>query len=110
MPRGAYAHRIDENQAEIVKALRKVGATVLNLSVLGNGCPDLLVGLIDYKGGKHNILLEIKDGDKPTSKRKLTKAEQQFFDTWKGATFIINSVDEALHLYDQMKRLGLVLV
>ena len=38
-----YAARVDENQAEIVEALRAVGAQVQTLHRLGSGCPDLLV-------------------------------------------------------------------
>jgi len=60
-----YANRIDENQNEIVKALRKAGAYVRIISQ-GDGIPDLLVA---YKG--FTILMEVKDGNKPPSARKL---------------------------------------
>jgi Holliday junction resolvase len=86
-----YANRIDENQNEIVKALRKAGAYVRIISQ-GDGIPDLLVA---YKG--YTILMEVKDGDKVPSARKLTEAEQKFFDEWTGGLLVIvNSVDEAL--------------
>ena len=86
-----YANRIDENQNEIVKALRKAGAYVRIISQ-GDGIPDLLVA---YKG--YTILMEVKDGDKVPSARKLTEAEQKFFDEWTGGMLVIvNSVDEAL--------------
>ena len=35
--------KVDANQAEIVKALRQVGMSVLSLAPMGKGCPDLLV-------------------------------------------------------------------
>ncbi len=35
--------RVDDNQREIVKALRAVGACVQSLAEIGQGCPDLLV-------------------------------------------------------------------
>ena len=38
------AARTDANQAEIVAALRGVGASVQPLHAVGQGCPDLLVG------------------------------------------------------------------
>ena len=41
-----YAARIDDNQNEIVSALRKAGATV-RVVTQGGGLPDLLVG---YQG------------------------------------------------------------
>jgi Holliday junction resolvase len=86
-----YANRIDANQNQIVDALRKVGAVVRIISQ-GDGIPDLLVG---YKG--YTILMEVKDGDKVPSARKLTEAEQKFFDDWRGGMLVvINSVEEAI--------------
>jgi Holliday junction resolvase len=86
-----YANRIDANQNQIVDALRKAGAVVRIISQ-GDGIPDLLVG---YK--KYTILMEVKDGDKVPSARKLTEAEQKFFDDWRGGMLvIINSVEEAI--------------
>ena len=86
-----YANRIDENQNQIVKALRKAGAYVRIISQ-GDGIPDLLVA---YKG--YTILMEVKDGDKVPSARKLTEAEQKFFDEWTGGMLVVvNSVDEAI--------------
>jgi hypothetical protein len=37
------AAKVDANHGEIVKALRSAGCGVLDLSAVGNGCPDLLV-------------------------------------------------------------------
>lgn len=89
MPR--YAARIDANQNDIVKALRKAGA-VVRIITQGDGIPDLLVA---FQG--RTILMELKDGDKPPSARKLTEAEQLFFDNWTGGPlFIVTSVEEAL--------------
>ena len=67
------AARIDANQPEIVKALRDVGAFVQSLATIGKGCPDLLVA---FRGKWH--VLEVKDGAKPPSARKLTKGEMSF--------------------------------
>lgn len=38
----AFAKRIDENQPRIVANLRRIGATVQVLSMVGKGCPDIL--------------------------------------------------------------------
>jgi Holliday junction resolvase len=93
-----YANRIDANQNQIVDAMRKVGAVVRIISQ-GDGIPDLLVG---YKG--YTILMEVKDGDKVPSARKLTEAEQKFFDDWRGGMLaVVNSVEEALEI---LKRCG----
>jgi Holliday junction resolvase len=88
-----YANRIDANQNSIVEALRECGAVVRIISQ-GGGIPDLLVG---YNG--YTILMEVKDGDKPPSARKLTEDEQKFFDEWIGGMLaIVNNVEEALDI------------
>ena len=88
-----HAARIDANQEQIVSALRAMGATV-RIVTQGNGFPALLVG---FRGV--TILMEVKDGQKVPSARKLTPAEQKFFDEWRGGIVaIVNSVDEAIDL------------
>ena len=85
------ANRVDYNQSVIVESLRKAGAYV-RIVTMGDGVPDLLVG---YKG--FTLLLEVKDGDKPPSQRKLTEAEQKFFDEWTGGLLaVVESVEDAL--------------
>lgn len=83
--------RVDANQPEIVDALRSAGCSVEYLHTLGKGVPDLLVG----RAG-HNYLLEIKDGSKPPSKRKLTGDEEKWHRLWQGQIATVNNVDEAL--------------
>ena len=85
--------RIDANQPLIVKALREAGASVLSLSPMGGGCPDLLVG---YKG--RNLLMEIKDPTKKPSQRKLTDDEYVFHSGWAGNVFLVETAVEALKL------------
>jgi len=86
-----YARRIDENQNEIVTALRKCGAYV-RVVTQGDGIPDLLVG---YNG--YTILMEVKDGSKVPSARKLTEAEEKFFHEWSGGMLVVvDSVEQAL--------------
>lgn len=86
-----FAARIDANQPAIVAAIRKLGATVLHLHTIGKGAPDILIG---YQG--KNALVELKDGAKPPSARKLTPDEQKFHAEWRGQVAIIESVDEAI--------------
>ncbi len=83
--------KVDANQSEIVQALRAVGASVAITSSLGNGFPDLVVGF-----RQRNYLLEVKDGNKPPSKRLLTEEEQRFFKTWSGSAYKVESVTDAL--------------
>ena len=82
------AARIDDNHTEIVKAFEAAGATVKSVAQL-KGFVDLVVGIHCRNG-----LVEIKDGSKPPSARKLTEAEQKFHDTWKGSIFIVESIDD----------------
>ena len=70
-----WAARTDDNKAAIVAALRKAGATVYDL----RRPVDLLVG---YQG--QTLLMELKNGTKSPSRRKHTKAQASFLDTWTG--------------------------
>ncbi|NRB03665.1 MAG: hypothetical protein HRU30_10430 [Rhodobacteraceae bacterium] len=85
------AARVDDNQPEIVQALRKAGATVTPTHTAGAGFPDLTVG---YRG--INYLIEVKDGSKPPSARKLTKDQQEWHVTWNGHAAVVSNVREAL--------------
>ena len=83
------ASRVDANQAEIVRALRDVGATVQHLHTVGGGCPDLLVG---FRG--RTYLMEIK-----TTLGTLTEAEGDWFADWTGGeASVVRSVSDALRM------------
>ena len=86
------AAKVDDIQREIVAALRTCGATVLNLSRVGEGCPDLLVG---FRG--HNVLIEVK---RPRAKGQragtTTPAQDDFLAGWRGRAVVVRTVDEAL--------------
>jgi Holliday junction resolvase len=86
------AAKIDANHREIVDALRQIGATVQSLAAVGAGVPDLLVG---FRGMTH--LLEVKDGSKPPSARKLTIDQIRWHGEWCGSdVYIVTCVDDAL--------------
>ena len=85
------AARIDANQPEIVKALRRAGATVTPTHTASDGFPDLAVG---FRGV--NYLIEVKDGDKPPSARELTGPQQEWHVTWGGQVAVVKDVGEAL--------------
>jgi len=69
-----YAKRTDANHAAMRDALRSLGWDVMDLSGAGDGIPDLCVYVAP--GVPHFI--EIKDGDKPLSAQKLTKAQEKW--------------------------------
>lgn len=80
------AHRVDANQPEIVRALRRIGATVVDLSAVGNDVPDLLVG---YRGRWQLMEIKVEGG-------KLSKGQEKFYMSSQGPIFIVTSIDEAL--------------
>lgn len=52
----------------------------------------------------YTVLMEVKDGDKVPSQRKLTESEQKFFDEWTGGMIsVVNNVQEALDILKACK-------
>ena len=113
-----YARAVDLNHKPIVDGLRAHGYAVLNLSGVGKGCPDILVGYVNTTtvavhmsdGGwkkmqmplPMNILFEIKN---PSARphRKKAPAQQAFRDAWPGPCFVIESLDEALAILQEKR-------
>jgi hypothetical protein len=86
------AAKVDQNQSEIVAALRQIGCSVQLLHSVGAGCPDLMVG---FRGD--TFLLELKDGNKPPSARKKTEAQVIWHDAWRGKPVaVVCNIREAL--------------
>ena len=74
MPR-ALIRKVDDNHAEIVSALRRLGYSVQSTATIGKGFPDICFA----KGNREYAwIAEIKDGSKVPSKRKLTPDEVKF--------------------------------
>ena len=65
--------------------------SVFDTAAVGKGFPDLVVG---WRG--LNFLVEIKDGDKPPSARKLTVDEQAFHDAWGGEVIVADNPEDAV--------------
>ena len=81
------AARTDDNQHELVEALKKIGAKCYFI-----GKPvDLLVG---YRG--KNLLLEVKRPDKRGQPSAFTKEQKDFIETWPGDVAICYTIDEAI--------------
>lgn len=83
--------RSDINQANIVKELRGLGASVELLSNVGKGVPDLLVG---YEG--MNILLEVKNVKTSYGKKGLNELQDDWHLKWNGQVATVTTIDEAL--------------
>ena len=84
-------HKVDDNQAEIVRDLRKMHFSVRSTAMVGNGFPDIVVGFLG-----NNWLFEIKDPAKPPSGRKLTPKEQDFQLDWRGQVHVVETVEDIL--------------
>jgi Holliday junction resolvase len=79
--------RRDATHKPIVKALRKVGASVVILADVGGDCPDILVGY----GGK-TLLMELKPPG-----GKVTEGQLDFQAKWRGGPVrVIESIEAAL--------------
>lgn len=86
------AANIDSNQNEIVDALRAAGASVEpKLSRVGEGVPDLLVGIRGV-----TTVMEVKDGKKTASRKKLNDDEKKWHAEWRGSKFVVESIEQAL--------------
>jgi len=93
------AAKTDANQTQVISALRAAGAKVESLAAVGKGVPDLLC---QYEGTFY--LIEVKDGQKPPSQRKLTDDQVKWHSEWKSAFLgVVESPDEALKFIGAIK-------
>jgi hypothetical protein len=94
-----YAAKVDENQALIVDALRKAGATVWII-----GLPvDLLIGCNGV-----TALAEVKriEGKRKPRAAGYTDLQREFMATWRGGTVAtLTDVEGALRLVSMLKGL-----
>lgn len=80
--------RVDENQSEIVSALRELGCSVELLHRVGGGCPDVMAA---YEG--RTALLEIKN---PNGSPRLLSTQREWIARWKGRVAVVSSATEAV--------------
>ena len=86
-----FARKVDDNQSVIVSKFRELGYSVALTHTLGQGFPDIVVGKYGL-----SFIIEIKDGSKPKSARRLTEPEEKFRNGWLGNYDIIDSVDDVI--------------
>jgi len=90
----------DINHNEVVKALRLAGYAVHETHMVGNGFPDLVVGIPGPDGSPGvNLLLEIKS----KAKWSLSAKQLKFFSDWPGMIAVVSSPEEALELCNAIK-------
>ena len=86
--------RKDKNQRDIIKALKQIGCKVYDLSNVGEGVPDLLIGC-KYL----TILAECKNKENWYGKKEAHYTTQKTFrETWNGGLVLtFYSPEDALH-------------
>lgn len=92
------AARKDANHEEIAEVFKTFGFSVADTSQLGNGFPDMVVGWLSA-----NLLVEVKDGSKPLSRRRLSEEEQAFHDRWLGPILVVETETQALEIARTLK-------
>jgi hypothetical protein len=86
--------RTDANHKKIIDAIRKIPSlSVFSTHMVGKGFPDIVIG---YHGV--NYLVEIKDGEKSKSRKKLTEDEIKFHQSWFGQIIVCECVEDVLRL------------
>ena len=78
----------DANQEEIIDALEKVGASVIDAAGVGRGFPDLVVG---FRGITY--LIEIK-----SDSGQFTIPQCEWFALWNGKADVARTSEEALRI------------
>jgi len=91
------AAKVDDNQKEVVALFRKLGWTVLIISQLKN-CADIIVSK-----NSRTVTIEIKDGSKPLSARKLSEGEIKFRDSWQGEYALVICNDDVIAINKNLK-------
>lgn len=84
------AARKDENHKSVGDYLRSLGWSVLDLSHAGEGVPDYAVSTRTFAA-----LVEVKDGNKKPSARKLTDAQVKVRNDWQGPYIVALSGEDA---------------
>ena len=96
------AARVDANQRQVTQILRVLGFSVAITSGCGDGFPDLAVGRWGI-----TLLVELKNGEKPPSDRKLTDLEIKFHGGWRGAALVATSTEEIVCEMERLRGLSL---
>ena len=91
------AAKVDDNQKEVVALFRKLGWYVLIISQLKNCC-DIIVSKDNV-----TIAIEIKDGKKPPSQRKLSDGEVKFKTEWKGKYELVICDEDVININNSLK-------
>ncbi len=109
--------RTDSNHTPIVQSLKSLGYSVQDLSQVGGGCPDILVGVLMKHGSVFipiNLVFEIKASEEIAKKVKskintfivLPKDSVQikWHKLWRGQKAVVGSLTEILRIIKSYER------
>lgn len=89
------AAKVDANHGEIVAEFRRLGASVVDLSRVGGGVPDLCIGI-----AKETALVEVKRD----AKAKFTQDQIDFMTWWNGRpVYRVNCIEDAQYVVYHLK-------
>ena len=93
--------KTDANHAEIRNTFRQMGVYWKDVFQL----PEFCDGLVIVNGV--TVAIEVKDGEKLPSQRRLTEAEEKFMHEWTAAGGhyrIVESVDDAIQIVSEFRK------
>lgn len=85
--------RRDANHGELTEIFESLGCTVLDLSMVGSDCPDVLIGLCGV-----NVLVEIK-----SKGGKLEPGQERFRRDWRGKTTAAWDRDDCIAIVSEVR-------
>lgn len=91
-------HKKDNNHNALTAVFEAAGCTVLDLSMVGGDCPDVLVGIHGVA-----VLVEFKN---PEYYGKLTPGQKKFAAEWKGPCASAGTADDVLAIVKQYRDMG----
>lgn len=87
--------RTDANHSEVIGWFEYMGCTVVDLSQIGSGVLDLLVGLVGV-----DVIVEVKTED-----GKLRHCQQTFIDKWRGRKpAVVRTQQDCIDLVQKIRR------
>lgn len=75
-----------------------MGCSVQDLSGVGGGCPDIIVGISGI-----NVLCEIKNEE---TRGKLNVRQEKWHGEWRGQAQVIKSVDHAIRVVNHYRSIA----
>ena len=84
----------DSNHGAIVRELVQHNISVLDLAIVGSGCPDILIGFKTVMGSRVNMLVELKS----SPKANVRPVQEDFIRNWNGLSTICYDSESILYL------------